>query len=146
MERSEYPKFLETTEINPQQIAASLRGRLEPSYDLDSTWNIFLHYGRKIPHSILKLHPEKRYAFLAIVHRRIRGGHFSYRSVIGIKSVDSLRIVNYLDNGREEVDMLIMGRDSGIGYVDNAMVISSRAHRVLSFELTHKDIVREERE
>jgi hypothetical protein len=122
-------KQWETTEINPEEIARYLHGKLEESTDADSKWNILLYYGRKsIPVITLKLDPEKRKIFIAV-----HATKNTYRCVDELVGVEDLWFIQYCDPVRNTLETDIRIRVRNSGKIDAATVISSKAHRAFEY-------------
>jgi hypothetical protein len=117
-------KQWETTEINPEEIAEYLQGKLEESDDADSRWNIHLYYKRKkIPLITLKLDPEKRKIFLTVNRSKN-----SFYGTIKLADVESLLFVHYYDpqDKREHTDIRIQAHKGEYTIWD--IIISSKGH------------------
>ncbi|MBI2596319.1 hypothetical protein HYW46_06310 [Candidatus Daviesbacteria bacterium] len=125
----DFIKEWETTEINPQEIAEALKGRLIKRDGLDTSWDIHLYYGRRKPVITLMLAPEKRNIFLAFPAMKFRDEQ-AYRFDVKFVNVWMLRFYTYPNpvTNQEQTDMYIMMRDSGTNLIAEAGAISSHAH------------------
>lgn len=117
-----------TTEINPEEIAEALGGKLEESSDADSKWNIHLYYGRKNPVLTLKIDPEKRKILVAI-HGPKRQNFFTYYYSGTFYEIESTWFVRYRNKSGELFSDLRflarMGKDQKAG----GFIISNYYHR-----------------
>lgn len=120
-----------TTEINPEEIAAALGGKLEESSDADSKWNIHLYYGRKNPVLTLKIDPESRKAYVAI-HGPKGRNFFTYRYCGIFYDVESIWFAQYRNKGGKLCSDLRFIMRTGKDQKAGGFVISSHYHR--SFE------------